>query len=251
MQAGVVTRRVFHEGDPLAPGRVVALAPEEAHYLLRVRRAAVGDAVEVLDGRGGHHHGEIVAASGGRCEVRLGDAIAAVPCTPLVLLLGLPDVKAALEAITLATEVGATTIVLVRCARSQPGGPSHARIDRTIRAALRQCGRASPPDVVGPLDLRSALQRPDPRHGWVAVTTTRQTPTDLRLERPEAGTTILVGPEGGLSGDEVQAAHAAGLSALSLGPFVLRTPTAVCAALARAVAAAARPDAAAARPDAD
>jgi 16S rRNA (uracil1498-N3)-methyltransferase len=235
-----VTRRVFHDTAPLETGRVVTLSAEEAHYLLRVRRGAVGDAVEVLDGRGGHVRGEIVAAQGSRCDVRLGEAIAAAPCMPLVLLLGLPDAKAALDAITLATEVGATTIVLVRCARSQPAEPSPARIDRTIRAALRQCGRAAPPQIVGPLGLGDALSRPDPRPGWVADARTRATPTDLAVGDPEAGTTILVGPEGGLTAEEVTRAGEAGLFSLSLGPFVLRTPTAVCAALSRAVAAAAR-----------
>lgn len=236
-----MTRRVFHEGDPLEPGRVVALVPEEAHYLVRVRRAAVGDAVEVLDGRGGHCHAEIVAAGSGRCDLRLGAAIASEPSIPISLLLGLPDTKATLEALTLATEVGATTIVLVRCARSQGAAPPHGRIDRTIRAALRQCGRSAPPKIVGPIDLAAALARPDPRPGWVAVTETRGTPASVGapLGPTPAGTTILVGPEGGLTNEEVAAAGTAGLASLCLGPFVLRTPTAVCAALALAVGAAA------------
>jgi 16S rRNA (uracil1498-N3)-methyltransferase len=240
-----VTRRVFHDEGPLEPERVVALAPEEAHYLVRVRRALVGDAVEVLDGRGAHVRGEITSASGNRCEVRLLAPIPAVVYPPLVLMLGLPEAKAALEAITLATEVGATTIVLVRCARSQPGEPSPARIDRTIRAALRQCGRALPPAIVGPLDLAAALARadlrPDPAACWVAVTEGADASGPAEPLGSEAGATILVGPEGGLTAAEVQAAHAAGLRPVSLGPFVLRTPTAVCAALARAIALGPRP----------
>jgi 16S rRNA (uracil1498-N3)-methyltransferase len=52
------------------------------------------------------------------------------------------------------------------------------------------------------------------------------------VPRPAAGVTVLVGPEGGLTDEEEQAAVAAGFTALRLGPRVLRTETAAIAALA-------------------
>lgn len=230
-----MTCRVFHPGAPLVAGSVVELPPDEAHYLARVRRAGPGDAVEVLDGAGGHVLAEIVSVAGSTCRLRLGDPVPAPRVPPVVLLLGLPDARAALDALTAASELGASTVVLVRCTRSQGGAPSPGRIDKVLRASQRQCGRPTPPEVVGPMGLVEALARPGLPPGWVAVTEDRHTPTSTSPSPSPSpgGATILVGPEGGLTADEVSQARAFGLQPLSLGPWILRTETAVAAALAR------------------
>jgi 16S rRNA (uracil1498-N3)-methyltransferase len=52
------------------------------------------------------------------------------------------------------------------------------------------------------------------------------------LARPDGAVTVLIGPEGGLTDEEEQAAVAAGFTAVRLGPRILRTETAAIAALA-------------------
>jgi len=220
--------RVFAPA-PLVPGAEIVLDDDESHYLSRVRRAVPGDAIDLLDGVSSRHGGEVVAIEGRRCRVRVGAAIDLPEPTPLVLVLGLPDVGAAIESIAVACELGATQIALVRAARTPGVAPTTDRVARVVRAAQRQCGRARPPELAGPLALAEALAQVHTPFRRVA--TPGASPLDDRAPQG-AGTALLVGPEGGLTPAEAADARAAGFVPISLGPWTLRTPTAVAAGLA-------------------
>ena len=222
--------RVFvADGVAPQPGARIELDDDESRYLIKVRRVRVGEAIELLDGRGGVWTATLAAASR-RAELVLGAAIERGHGLPeRVVLLGLPDPAACLEALTHASELGATEVVLVGCTRSQGHAPTVARIERVLRAAMRQCGRPAPPIVRGgdaPWSLTAALAHRPQLAGLFGDATSRPraplTTSHLRL---------LVGPEGGLTAAEIEAARAAGFEALCLGPWVLRTPTAVAAML--------------------
>jgi 16S rRNA (uracil1498-N3)-methyltransferase len=219
--------RVFHRG-PMRTGDIVTLDDQEAHYLLRVRRARPGDRVEILDGIEAAFAGEVVDAG----AIRIGQPIDDPATPPVQIAIGLPDPRATLEALARAFELAATTAVLVRCERSHHVAPSSARIERVLAAAQRQCGRPRAMPVEGPLPLDTWLARPGP--GYVAWTKMRGQPTSVDPCSPD-GTRVLVGPEGGLADDEVERARALGLRPLSLGPWTLRTEVAVIAALSRLV----------------
>jgi 16S rRNA (uracil1498-N3)-methyltransferase len=222
-----VSLRVF---AAVADGRAV-LDPEETHYLRRVRRAADGAAVEVIDPDGGLWRATVAGGDARRTELQV-DAAVATPegRRELQLLLGLPDPAAALELLPGVVELGVAELVWVRCARSQSGPPGDARLARVLRASQRQCGRPRPPALRGPLALADALAlRPD-LPGWFAWEQRRGAADEVA---PPAGARLLVGPEGGLAGEEIHVLERAGLSPLALGPFTLRTPTAALVGLAR------------------
>jgi 16S rRNA (uracil1498-N3)-methyltransferase len=224
-----MTLRVF-TSEALAAGGEIVLDREESHYLTRVRRAAVGEAIEVLDGRGSVHTAHVVTVDPHAARVHLGDPSCVPQPEPLELALGLPDPAATLEAVTLACEAGATVISLVRCERSHPAVPSGPRLHKVVRAALRQCGRPGPPTIRDPLDLDAWLAERDA--GVFAWVSARDEVTPFpRLDHLDRR--VLVGPEGGLTDDEARRAQARGLVPIGLGPWVLRTPTAVVAALTR------------------
>jgi 16S rRNA (uracil1498-N3)-methyltransferase len=233
------------------PGASVELDDEESRYLLKVRRLRPGDPVELYDGVGRGWTAQLEPSAGRRARLRLGPALDLPEPPTRVLLLGLPDQPATLEALTGASELGATRVVLVRCARSQGRVPSPERIARVLRAAQRQCGRLRPLEVLGldePLELPAALELDPQLPGWFAWEALREpTSAPASASDPGSGTRetathasstglrLLVGPEGGWTPTEVEAILAAGWSPLGLGPWVLRTPTAVVALLARFV----------------
>jgi 16S rRNA (uracil1498-N3)-methyltransferase len=229
-----VSLRLF--AAPLAPhaGQRVVLDPEESHYLRRVRRARDGALVDLIDGHGAIWRAEVRGGDARQSELELHHPLL-LPTPPrrLTLLLGLPDPAAALTALTDATELGVDRIVLVRCARSQAAAPSPARIERTLRASQRQCGRPSPPTVSGPLPLDAALAAltaSDARFfAWEALRG-QSDPSTLPLGHPAL---LLVGPEGGLTDAEADALRAAAFHPLSLGPWTLRTETAALVGLTR------------------
>lgn len=227
-----MTTRVFHEPGAWTPGLRLRLDGDESRYLLRVRRARPGQAIEVLDGQAEHWDARLVDTEERTAVVELLHARPGAPVVPLELLLLVPEPKATVESLTHASELGATAVWLVVGDHSPGGVPSPERIARTLRAAQRQCGRTSPPRVHGPVSLAEALARTATWPGYVASAPDRLDSTPVSVD-PDVGARLLIGPEGGLSGAERDVAREAGLRPLALGPWILRTPTAVTAGLAR------------------
>jgi len=230
-----MTMRVFHDG-PLVVGDDVALASDEHHYLRRVRRARAGAAIEILDGRGGKVVASLVRIDDRGATATIEQTIEPVTTPMLELWLGIPDATACLVAITSATELGCTAIVLVRTAHGTAAVPSAARVDRVIRAAMRQCGRPTPPEIRGPIALDALLNAHELGCGAFAWERLREdSPKNRRgaSEDEPISPRLLVGPEGGLTDDEAMRCRARGMQALGLGPWTLRTETAVTAGLGR------------------
>lgn len=229
--------RVF---APLPPeGQPALLDPDESHYLRRVRRIPDGAAVELIDDRGYLWRATVLGGDARRSELHLDQRLdVPAPARELVLLLGLPDPAAVLELLPPAIELGVAAIAWVRCERSQSGPPGPARLGRVIRAAQRQCGRPSPPQLLGSFDLPGALALRPELPGTFAWEQRRGQTDDLALP---AGARFLVGPEGGLTEHEAQRLGDAGFTPLGLGPHTLRTGTAALVGLARLMFAPSRP----------
>lgn len=224
--------RAFISPDPtLAPGSPVTLCDDESHYLARVRRAKSGAACELLDRGGKAYAARIEDTNPKACRVVIESILPTpTPGPAKELWLGLPDAPALLAALSRATELGATRVLLLSSRYSQGRMPSAPRIARCLDAAMRQCGRPEAPPVQGPLSLEAALAAPYTGDSWVASPAAdvplQGTVPVIRAQR------VAIGPEGGFSQEEQQALHTAGFLPLRLGPFVLRTEVAVTAALA-------------------
>ncbi len=219
-----MTIRVF---VPPGAGPDVRLDPQESHYLVRVRRARAGQAIEALDGTGGRWHARVHAADPRAAHVALGPPIPAPPVVERVVLLAMPERAALLQALDHALCLGASHVWLLRCERSAQAPPGPGRIERTLRAAMRQCGRAHPMAVDGPRAFDQIL--PD-APGRRLVASPGAAPPSVVGTAPVS---VLVGPEGGLTPGELALARDAGFEPVGLGPWILRTPLAVAAALAR------------------
>jgi len=227
--------RVFHAPDAgIVPGASLVLDAEESRYLLRVRRARVGESLEILDAAGGRWHGTLAAREGtGRAVVAVASPIPApAPHREVTLLIGVPEPGALLAALAAACAGGATSVVLVSSRRGQVALPGRDRIDRLLRATMRQCGRPDAPALDGPLELEHALARAPEVPGLIA----RPGGHDRALPTG-ACARVLVGPEGGFSPEEDEHIDAAGFVPLALGPWTLRTEVAVTAALSRVITA--------------
>ena len=227
------------------PGAPAVLDPEESHYLRRVRRAADGAEVQLIDDRGGLWRASVRGGDVRRSELTVHEQLVVpAPARELVLLLGLPEPAAVLELLPGVIEFGVAAIAWVRCERSQSGPPGPARVERVIRAAQRQCGRPSPPLLLGTFDLAGALAvRGDlpGSFGHVAHPEADDCAPDETVPDVPEGARLLVGPEGGFAGHEVDTVLTAGFTPMGLGPFVLRTGTAALVGLARLMFAAVPP----------
>jgi 16S rRNA (uracil1498-N3)-methyltransferase len=220
----------------LRSNELVELEPEPSHHLARVLRLGVGDALTLFDGNGGEYPGEITAVDKKHIRVLTGAHLQKECESPLEIHLGIAISRGERMdwIVQKSTELGVTSLSPLS---SEHSGVKLAgdRADKKILhwqqiafSACEQCGRNRPP-IIHPLQAINL---------WLASTVAeRKFVLHHRAEsigtgRAPASLALLVGPEGGLSENEITAAAQAGYTALSLGPRVLRTETAPLAAIA-------------------
>ena len=218
---------------------------DEHHHLARVLRARPGDAITLFDGAGTELRARVVRVGRAETELAADEAanaavddarVARVAGAPLVLLTAVPRGGRMDFLVQKCSELGVARIIPVITARSvaRPEPDRRARWEKIAREAARQCGRADVPVVDPPIALAGALVAPA-LPARRLVLSPDPGGQSLRATLPErAPTAILIGPEGGLSEAEAEAARAAGFVSVSLGPLILRVETAAVVAVALA-----------------
>lgn len=228
---------------------VVRLAGDEAHHAIVVLRLRPGDRIEVINGEGHGYQARIANVTEGVLVAELEQPLppGREPRLQVTLYQGLAKGEKMDFIVQKATEIGVSAVqpVFTRHAVPRPETDSaekkRQRWQRVAHEAAKQAGRLKVPAVYSPVDWRQALsqlraQPPD----LILVAWEGERATSLKAalrswSRPrpsrEAAVALMVGPEGGLAGDEVEAALAAGAMPVSLGARILRTETAALAAL--------------------
>jgi 16S rRNA (uracil1498-N3)-methyltransferase len=235
-------RRIFVPPEKLRGERVV-LAGEDYRYLSRVLRARIGDGVDVFDGAGLEYRAIVTYIGPRMLELRVEGRREAAPSpeTPrTTLIVGLPKGDKMDWVVQKATELGVARIVPVSTARAvrrsldARAATQRQRLLKIVREAARQCGRSDVPEVCPVLPLADALAgaSSDPLRllFWEDARTSKLRER-MPAERPAAAT-LAIGPEGGFSEEEVEAARGLGFQIVGLGPRTLRAETAAIAALA-------------------
>ena len=226
-------------------GTIVRLPRDVSRQLWRVLRLRPGDTIAVFDGTGREYTARIAVLDreGAQAEVVATSSPQTEPSTRITLCIAIVKPDRMELAFEKCTELGAARFVPVITERVQGGAaaaPSDRRLarwKRIVREAAEQSGRLVVPEV------RPAVQLVD------AVTATTAEGPALLLYEGEEGTgigaalsalsglrppalSLFVGPVGGFTPAEVDAAMRAGASVVSLGRRVLRSETAAIAALA-------------------
>ena len=218
-------------------GVEVTLTGEPHRYLTRVLRFGAGARVDLFDGEGLEVAATIVRAGSREVTLMLGERRrVATPATPPVTLLqGLSRPERMDLIIQKATELGAVRVIPVRTTRSasgQQGRPE--RWEKIAQEAARQCGRADSLAVSPVLPMAEAIAglRAGTHRFVPWEDAPEAAPLGLAVPTATVGVDVLIGPEGGLTADEVATAREGGFQVVTLGPRILRTETAAIAALA-------------------
>jgi 16S rRNA (uracil1498-N3)-methyltransferase len=239
-----VTAPVFlADGADLAvasAGALISLTGAEARHAATVRRIRPGERVDVADGAGLIAECVVTEAGAGRVELRV-QARREVPAPDprIVVVQALPKGDRAELAVETMTEVGVDLIVpwaAERCVARWPAGDRAAKALARWRAAAReaakQARRPRIPDVTGLASTAEVTARIGAAARAVVLEPAAGAAL-ARLDLPGHGDVVLVvGPEGGISPDEVAAFTGAGAILGRLGESVLRTSTAGAAAAA-------------------
>jgi 16S rRNA (uracil1498-N3)-methyltransferase len=230
----------FHCPQPLVPGSIVDLPDAVAHHLHVVRQQS-GDELVLFNGDGGQARARLVEIGKRRAsaEVLALDAVDVELPFRVTLAQGLPEGSKMDWIVEKAVELGAAGIVPLAAQRSvvrlsgERADKRLAHWQGVVVSASEQCGRNRLADVAPVQDFQRWLgQEAD---GGVRILLSPRADASLAAwarATPARDVTLLVGPEGGFTDQEEDAARAAGALALSMGPRVLRTETAGLAALA-------------------
>jgi 16S rRNA (uracil1498-N3)-methyltransferase len=220
-------------------GTDVTVEGEEAHHAVAVRRLRVGEHVVLTDGAGTTVQGP-VASTGKRVFVVTVESVRTheAPAPAVVVVQAIPKGDRGELAVEVLTEVGVAEVVPWAASRSvavwkgERAAKSLARWRATAREAAKQARRPWLPSVAelaSTEDVVALVAGAD-----LAVVLHEEASLPLAsVEIPNSGRVlVVVGPEGGLTPDEIDAFTAAGAVPVRLGTEVLRTSTAGVAAVA-------------------
>lgn len=215
---------------------VVALGGGEAHHAHRVRRLAAGDRLWLFDGHGTLARGRLrrITERGRRIEVLLEER-RRLPPPPIRLHLAcaLPKGERTSVLLDMATQLGMTAFTPLLCARSvvKPKPNAAARWQRLCLEACKQSRRWHLPVLHAPATPQEVAARAAQEGEAVWIAHPGGTPL-AALQPAPAATTVLIGPEGGFTEQELAQVTASGGKVLDLGEAILRIETAAVAVLA-------------------
>jgi 16S rRNA (uracil1498-N3)-methyltransferase len=218
-------------------GDRLALGEEDSRHLLTVLRLRPGQSFRLCDGQGREWRALVLASSSGRnkltlCEAQLEESLPAMPEPGLKLELGVAVARGdRLERlIEKAAELGVWRLCPMLTERTTVGLSSDGgvqklqRWQRIARESSALAGRSYALEVSPLLPFSEILARGT---GFLFTGDSPFWEAGMRLPSP---CTLLIGPEGGFTSAEIEAATALGWGRLSLGPRTLRVETATVAA---------------------
>lgn len=223
-------------------GELAAVEGDEGFHAATVRRIRPGEIVILGDGAGGLARCEVTDTDKRGLRALVHERWTDARPTPAVTVAqAIPKAERSELAIELATEAGADEFLAwhaARCVARWEGPRADKGLRRwraVARSAARQSRRAYVPDVEGVVATATLVDRIRRAvEGGAVVLVLHESATrpltDLALAQADS-LMLVVGPEGGITDEEIAAFTAAGAVAIRLGPSVLRTSSAAAVAL--------------------
>ena len=219
-----------------------ALPQEEAGHAIRVLRLKEGDTIFLIDGEGGIHQAQVTLATNKKCEYQITESL---PCSspqfPTRIHIAIAPTKMMERMEWMAekaTEIGIDELSFLESQYSERRTMRCDRIEKTVISAMKQSRKAWKPVINDLMPLKKFLDAPREGRKFICHCHNEIPRKDLNKEilshKGEASqkdVTILIGPEGDFSKEEVEYALTLGYESVSLGESRLRTETAALVAL--------------------
>jgi 16S rRNA (uracil1498-N3)-methyltransferase len=228
----------IYTDTPLQAGTEAQLDDNAARHVGRVLRMQPGQALSLFNGDGQDYRALIASAGKKNVTVQVEQPTANGSESALEIVLGQTLSKGDRMdyAVQKATEMGVSRIVPLsteHCDVRLKSDREDKRLShwRSVAiSAAEQCGRARVPDILPVMNITEWLEYS--RRCDLRLVLHHRTKQSLdSLAKPNS-VALMIGPEGGLSADEIAQAEKSGFLPIALGPRVLRTETAPVAAMA-------------------
>lgn len=215
-------------------GQENEMPTEEALHALRVLRIKSGDEINLMDGVGNFYRAEVTLAATKRCLYEVKEVLPQQPAWHGHVHLAIAPTKV-MDRIEWmaekATEIGFDELSFLNCKFSERKTMRTVRLDKIVISAVKQSHKAWKPIVNQMVSFKEFISQPRKGRKFICHCYEEFEKVDLmtELQKPfyeDADVTVLVGPEGDFSVDEVKLAIANGYESASLGTSRLRTETA-------------------------
>jgi 16S rRNA (uracil1498-N3)-methyltransferase len=229
---------LFRYTEPLEPGQEVQLTGPEGHHAAAVRRMRVGEAISLTDGRGLKARGVVSGVQPKQLSVTVKSLeISELPKVTFCLVQAVAKGDRDELAIQAATELGVSKVVPWQADRSiskwdGKEGKNRGRWQQIVDEAAKQALRPRFPSVTQVQSSKSLAKLITESAGTFLVLDPTSTHSLNHVELPTSGeVSLIVGPEGGISEEELALFESAGAKRAHLGSGILRTSTAGMAAI--------------------
>ena len=209
------------------------LPAEESMHALRVLRLKGGDEMFLMDGEGCYYRAQVTIAATHHCYYEILERMPQEPQWKGYLRLAIAPTKM-MDRIEWmaekATEIGVNEIAFLNCKFSERRIVKHTRLDKIMISAMKQSHKAWKPVLKEPVSIRQFLEQPIKGQKYIAHCYDEIPRTylfdELKNHPEDEEVTVMIGPEGDFSIDEVQMAISVGYKSVHLGKSRLRTETA-------------------------
>ena len=205
------------------------LSEEEAAHALRVLRLQEGESIEITDGKGNLYNARIASIKGKHCYIEP----VAPTCVPkswtASVHLAIAPTKNMDRIEWLAekaTEIGLDALTFLNCRFSERKVIKTERVERIVVSAMKQSLKYRKPQVCEMIDFKKFIAEERAGDKFIAHCYDSERVLLKDVMRQGEDVTVLVGPEGDFSPEEVEMAIKAGYKPVSLGSSRLRTETA-------------------------
>ncbi len=223
--------------DPEVSGE---LPKEEAHHALKVLRLGDGDEIRLMDGKGTFYRATITTATGHRLLYQIDEAEPQQPAWKGHLHLAMAPTKL-MDRVEWfaekATEIGFDELSFLDCQFSERRVVKEERIDKILISAMKQSHKAWKPKLNGMQRFRDFINQDREGDKFICHCYEKsdigdgEKPLLFDVLREGVPTTVLIGPEGDFSIEEVKYALQNGYKSVTLGRSRLRTETAALVAV--------------------
>ena len=209
------------------------LPPDECAHAVRVLRLTTGDELFLMDGVGNYYRAQVTSASSHRCSYEIletlpqehqwqGNVHLAIAPTKMMDRMEWMTEKI--------TEIGIDELTFLDCQFSERRIVKLPRVEKIVVSAVKQSHKAWMPGLREMMPFKSFISESRSGRKYIAHCYEEIPRTylfdELRKPSDSEDATVLVGPEGDFSIDEVRQAVAAGYTSVHLGQSRLRTETA-------------------------
>ncbi|SIS50608.1 16S rRNA (uracil1498-N3)-methyltransferase [Zobellia uliginosa] len=201
---------------------------EESRHIVKVLRKKEGDTLHITNGKGFIFESEILLADTKRCKAHVISTTKKHPQRHWLHMVVAPTknndrFEWFLEK---ATEIGVNEITPIFCDRSERKVIKKERLEKVVQSAMKQSLRSYLPKLNDAIAYKDYIAQPQNGLLFIAHCEEEEKVDLKRRVAADTDVTILIGPEGDFSPDEIQLARKSGFLPVSLGEYRLRTETA-------------------------